>query len=369
MPGDPHSIPEPPPHVGAAQDDRGQHERFETAELAILLSHYDLGVIREIRPYLRGSRLAPKLIIRAQRGDFLLKRRAPGKDDPYRVAFAHDLQVFLALRGYPVARLVGTRAENNSMLQMNGRIYELFEFASGRHFDQSPQGAEQAGKALGSLHRLLASHRPKFEPPVGSYHAASGLDARFDQVLSAVSMVEPQLDQESLKSTCAFLRKSYHEAARRAEECGYSTWPRGVIHGDWHPGNLIYREGMVVAVLDFDSARLEPRMADVANAALQFSMRMAKPEDPASWPEGLDATRLRSLIRGYDGAAQEKIQHGELSALPWLIIEALIVESVVPIAATGSFARIPGSAFLAMVESTVRWIRPRADKMTTFLEG
>jgi homoserine kinase type II len=285
------------------------------------------------------------------------------------VAFAHDLQVFLAQHGYPVARLVGTRAENNSMLQMNGRIYELFEFASGRHFDQSPQGAEQAGKALGLLHRLLATHRPKFEPPVGSYHAASGLEARFDLVLNAVAMVEPQLDADSLTATCVFLRKSYQEAAKRAEDCGYQSWMRMVIHGDWHPGNLIFRDGIVVAVLDFDSARLEPRMADIANAALQFSMRMTKPEDPSTWPEGLDARRLRSLIQGYDASALEKIQHGELCALPWLIIEALIVESVVPIAAPGSFARIPGSAFLAMVERTVRWMRPRADKMTTFLEG
>jgi len=36
------------------------------------------------------------------------------------------------------------------------------------------------------------------------------------------------------------------------------------------------------------------------------------------------------------------------------------VETVVPIAATGSFARIAGSVFLAMVERKVRWISQRA---------
>ena len=92
-------------------------------------------------------------------------------------------------------------------------------------------------------------------------------------------------------------------------------------------------------------------------------------EDPTTWPEGLDPKRLRTLAAGYDLAAAERISRPELDALPWLIIEALIVESVVPIAATGSFARIPGSVFLAMVERTVKWIRPRAAKIVRFVEG
>jgi Ser/Thr protein kinase RdoA (MazF antagonist) len=151
-------------------------------------------------------------------------------------------------------------------------------------------------------------------------------------------------------------------------DAGYADWEQVLVHGDWHPGNLLYRDGAIVAVLDFDSARLEPRLSDVANAALQFSMQMQRPEDPASWPDGFDARRIRSLLRGYDQARAAAVTPEERQALPWLMVEALIVESVIPIAATGTFARVSGAAFLQMVERKVRWLRPRQRKLVDYID-
>src|SRR5437868_2120745 len=121
----PHPQPPKPQVLPSAEDHR---ERFDAHELALVLSHYDVGVIENLRPFPRGSRRSPKLRIRSHHGEYLLKRRAPGHDDPYRVAFAHDLQLHLAARGYPVPGLIGTRGENNSMLQLSGRVYELFNY-------------------------------------------------------------------------------------------------------------------------------------------------------------------------------------------------------------------------------------------------
>ena len=156
---------------------------------------------------------------------------------------------------------------------------------------------------------------------------------------------------------------------RQVDGAGFGTWPARVLHGDWHPGNLLYRKGEIVAVLDFDSARAEPRIIDVANAALQFSMTTPDPDHPETWPDPLDVSRIRALIRGYDEASGDPIQPAERQVLPWLIIEALILESVVPIAATGRFAQLDGSAFLQMVERKVRWLRPRAARLLESTEG
>ena len=136
----------------------------------------------------------------------------------------------------------------------------------------------------------------------------------------------------------------------------------------WHPGTLIYSENAVAAGLDFDSARLGPRIADVANGVLQFSLEMATPDEPATWPDGLDEHRVNAFLRGYDQAAEVPLDRRERSLLAGLMIEALIVESVVPIAATGSFSRIPGSKFLEMVERKVRWLSSRASRLGQFPE-
>jgi Ser/Thr protein kinase RdoA (MazF antagonist) len=136
-------------------------------------------------------------------------------------------------------------------------------------------------------------------------------------------------------------------------------------------GNLLYNappDSSVVAVLDFDSARLEPLMADVANAALQFSMELPATDGATNSPKRLDLDRLRRLVRSYSRVAGDMIGSDELTALPWLMTEALILESVIPIAATGSFGHLSGSRFLRMVEGKVHWIGPRAEKLTRYVK-
>src|SRR5947207_15997709 len=95
----------------------GQREQFAPDELAIVLSHYDIGTIEGIGEFARGSRKAPKLLISSEHGKFLLKRRARGKDEPHKVAFTHAIQLALAAKQFPLPHLIGTRRDNNSMLQ------------------------------------------------------------------------------------------------------------------------------------------------------------------------------------------------------------------------------------------------------------
>jgi Ser/Thr protein kinase RdoA (MazF antagonist) len=155
----------PDASAGQQQADR---DRFEAFELAIVLSHYGLGAIESIQDFPRGSRRAPKLLLNTEKGPHLLKRRARGQDDPYKVAFCHDLQLHLASRQFPLPRMMGTRHENNSMLQWDGRIYEVFEYIAGEGYNGSAEATQEAGKTLGLFHKLLQDHRPQYDPAKGS---------------------------------------------------------------------------------------------------------------------------------------------------------------------------------------------------------
>ena len=63
---------------GVTRQDGGR-ERFSAEELAVVLSHFDIGIVESVTEYPRGSRKAPKLLIQSDQGKFLLKRRARGK--------------------------------------------------------------------------------------------------------------------------------------------------------------------------------------------------------------------------------------------------------------------------------------------------
>ena len=348
----------------------GDRSTFAADELAIVLSHYDIGAIEALQEFPRGSRKAPKMIIRGSTGVYLLKRRARGKDDPFKVAFCHALQKFLAERKFPLPHLVGTAKENNSMLQWKGGIYELFRFIKGTSYDNSLQATTNSGKALAIFHRLVSEYHAEYEPPTGSYHAARSVARSMDAIPGALSQVDPKAVQEQgerVDQVVKFLHSSYNEAAMRANELGLADWPMQIVHSDWHPGNMLYRGARVVAVIDYDSARIQQRVIDVANGALQFSI-MGGGDDPAQWPNFIDGSRFKRFLRGYDSVPHCVLSRAELRTIPWLMIEALIAESVIPIAATGSFARMEGMGFLLMVERKVQWLQAEAERLAGILE-
>jgi len=355
-----------PPNVTGQSNLFGQdgRELYGPAELAIVLSHFDLGVIKKIHPFNRGSRKAPKAVLDTDTGRYLLKRRARGKDDPYKVALAHTLQLFLVAKQFPLPHLIGTRRENNSMLQLFDYIYEVFEYIAGQPYDGNLDATFDAGRVLGLYHKLLLDFQSPYPPPTGSYHDAA-------QVKTALSVVPKQInkgqvDAEHAGQLLGFISESYSSAALAAQAAGMDTWPLQIVHADWHPGNMLFLNNRVVAVIDYDSTRIQQRVTDLANGALQFSI-LGGADDPANWPDYLDETRFKRFIRGYEAATP--ISEGEIIAIPHLMIEALIAEAVLPVAATGSFGRINGYLFLNTVARKVKWIQSHAQHLMTAIRG
>src|SRR5580693_5696689 len=164
----------------------GARETFATDELAIILSHFDIGAIDSIVEFPRGSRKAPKLLIVSEQGKFLLKRRARGKDDPFKVAFTHALQLYLSNKQFPLPHLIGTRKDNNSMLQWRNGVYELFEYIPGQGYPQTLEATFDSGRILALYHKLLEEFKSEWQPPTGSYHAASAVDSGLRTIAAGV---------------------------------------------------------------------------------------------------------------------------------------------------------------------------------------
>ncbi|MEX0885799.1 MAG: phosphotransferase [Phycisphaeraceae bacterium] len=325
----------------------GQRATFEAFELAIVLSHYDLGAIYGIKAYPRGSRRAPKLLLKAETGRFLFKRRSLGRAGSDRVAFSHELQLYLAREGFCLPALIGTRRGNNSMLQYEGNIYEMFRYVQGTGYDGSLPATFEAGRTLARFHELTRGFTARYEPPRGSYHRARAVAKAFERLPSRLQAG----DAEQVE----VLRQVYEHAAGQVDDQGLGQWPRQAVHCDWHPGNTIFRAQTLVGVVDFDAARIDHRMIDIANAALQFSI-VGGGEDPTQWPREIDTRRFEQFITGYGQLTAQPLSRAELATAPWLMIEALIAESVIPVAATGSFARYEAGPFLAMVQAKAHWL-------------
>ncbi|MEL6498890.1 MAG: phosphotransferase [Planctomycetota bacterium] len=323
------------------------HERFATGELAMACSHYELGVISSVREFRRGSRRSPKVVLETSRGRVLIKRRSAGRDTARHVAFSHAVQDRLRERSFPLAKLVRSR-EGLGSVAVAGHVYETFEFVNGSRYDRSDGQTADAGRSLAYFHRLLAGYDPPGRCPDGSYHG----NVMVPEVLRGLAS---SLSRPGISAASERLASVYERASSRVRELGLASWPRQVIHCDYHPGNMIFAGGLVRALVDFDASRVGPRVLDVANGALQFSVTRSG-VDPAAWPVELDSVRLHAFLRAYDAVEGCILSHAELRALPWLMVEALIAEAAMPIAATGRFGSIDGGAFLDMVDRKVTWL-------------
>ena len=341
-----------------------EHATFDAELLATCLSHYDLGIIKGIRKFPAGSRRAPKVIIKSAKGTFLFKRRAPGHDLQAKVAFTHQLQLHLAAQNFPLPHLLGTRDTNNSMLVLEDQVYEMFEYIQGKGYDSSLNATFNAGRILGLYHKLLAGFQSDYTPPTGSYHHAPAIHNAIGKTVSSLPL-DSRPPGDELPTTVQRIEEVYARSAQRVEEIGLLGWPKQIVHGDWHPGNMLFRDRHVVAVIDYDAARVQQRVIDFANGVLQFSI-LGGGDDPRKWPEYVDLTRFKRFMLGYDSV--NVITKSEMECVPHLMCEAMIAEGVLPIAATGSFGRIKGYPFLEMISRKINWIQDNITALSSVLD-
>ncbi len=355
---------------------------FSSNELATVLSHYDIGVIHDLRPLLAGSRRTPKMIVTAEKGKFLLKRRPRAKDDLCRAAFAHAVQVHLADRDFPLARLLSTRDEKKTILQLDNHIYEFFEFVTGVRYDGSAEATIDAGLHLAEFHEYLADFAYQPMPLRGSFHDATNVRRH----LKTIGARETTSQDKELLKIAEILMTLYNKSSVRVNELGFDSRAEQVVHGDWHPGNMLFwykpspsREksrpaspdsrasrGGLLAVIDFDSVKVAPPITDFANGMLQFSIVGSRP-NPADWPAYLDQAKLTQFLNGYQQVIT--LDKNMLNSLLDLMIETMIAEAVLPIAETGFFGNLTGLDFLKMIRRKTEWIDKNRDKLTEAMQS
>jgi homoserine kinase type II len=281
-----------------------------------------------------------------------------------KVAFTHQLQLHLAAQNFPLPHLVGTRNTNNSMLVLDEHIYEMFEFIKGKGYDSSLDATFNSGRILGLYHKLLNGFKSNYSPPPGSYHDAPAIHQAIGKTVSSLP-IDSRPPGEELPTTVKQIEEMYAFCSRKVKEIGLPNWPHQIVHGDWHPGNMLFRDRHVVAVIDYDAARVQQRVIDFANGALQFSI-LGGGDDPMTWPDYVDITRFKRFMLGYDSV--NVITKHEMQCVPHLMCEAMIAEGVLPIAATGSFGRIKGYPFLKMITRKINWIQENATALSSVLD-
>jgi Ser/Thr protein kinase RdoA (MazF antagonist) len=249
---------------------------------------------------------------------------------------------------------------------LDNHIYEFFEFIKGVRFDGSQEATAQAGRNLARFHLCLSDFPLQREPQRVSFHDSSAV-RRHIKTIGAGKKTSPKKQSQT---TADALLDLYNDSSIRVNKLGYDSWKQQVVHGDWHPGNMLFSARRFAAVLDFDAVKVAPPVTDLANGMLQFSIVASrKPQgqtdgksEPADWPDYFDEDRLLQFLNGYRELA--RLDKKKLNSLIDLMVETMIAEAVLPVAATGFFGNFTGLDFLKMIRRKADWLSKNRIRLT-----
>ncbi|MEV6962841.1 phosphotransferase [Streptomyces sp. NPDC051207] len=252
----------------------------------------------------RGYRLC------TTRGRYFLKHHFdPDTADPAAIARQHRATQRLADLGVPVAPPLPGR-DGRTVVVVGGSAYALHPWIDGRHRHGGQLGTAQCGRLgalLGAVHAGLERVMPARENHTGAHAAgtasrgapdgagprAESADpgdtfALIDDLLDRVRSHQPagpfdQLARHRLLERRALLEQ---HAGRRPPRGGSVGW----VHGDFHPFNVLYKDDVPAAIVDWDRLGVQPRAEEAVRAAAIFFVR----------PTGtLDLPKVRAYARAY----------------------------------------------------------------------
>lgn len=133
-------------------------------------------------------------------------------------------------------------------------VVEYIEGASGMDESDRPGGARRLAEALAKLHRIDTGllHEPGLRLERQAERVTATLARR-------LAKLDESLDEPLIRGT---LEAGWPPASANAD---------AILHGDYWPGNTLWREGSLAAIIDWEDAAIGDPLADLANARLEIA--------------------------------------------------------------------------------------------------
>jgi len=235
----------------------------------VIREHYSLGEIGVPEPVPEAhQRRHRKLIVDTSRGRFLVKTYARDLEVLDALRFQHRLSDHLSKQGLPVARIARARG-GKGIVEIDDWALELQKFVDGESMRVTASTLEIAATALGKFHEVCRDFpRPKREASIW----------RFSEVprksfADLYQQARRSGNTKALTDNCNAIALFLKDAAEALDENARGEFETGLIHGDWHGGNLLFRDEELVGILDLEFAGEGCFLEDLAYAISNLCIR------------------------------------------------------------------------------------------------
>lgn len=262
-------------------------------------------------------------------GTYCLKRHRPDKT-PERLDFEETLSACLTGHGFNLIPLMVPTRDGALHIKVNDEVWSVHDYVhADRPFlwtypDWTAAHCREAGQALARLHdtsRHCLSLLQRMEQYEGALNSvlpslrarlAAALDLAGKQAtngnddlnalffanrelppaIGSEPFVEAGLPRRPGRTPARLLEELAETLAEIADMETRSGQEPVLVHGDYHPGNLLFVGSSLRAILDFEYAHMEQRPYDLAYAAVMFCTRW-----PARLQSHCDDDKLDGSLR------------------------------------------------------------------------
>lgn len=239
----------------------------------LILANYNLGEYRGSKTFANGKGQTTVLLETTQ-GKFVLKYYEDRSEK--HVQFEINLFAYLQTRNYPVPKIIqNTTGEFLSVYK--NKPYLILEFIGGSHGTNPNESFNEAKaaeviKATAELHNLTKDYNPQY------FADREPFDVEY--CWREFKRKHPHLAEDEKGK---WLKNELDKLEFP------SSLPKGLNHADLNYGNFLFRDGKIVAVLDFDMSFYGPLVYDIANLIYWWA-----------WPPGEDMkSQASQIVREY----------------------------------------------------------------------
>ena len=237
----------------------------------LIRDHYDLGEV-QIPRHLEDvhQRRHRKLVVDTSAGRFLVKtyKRDPKILDTLR--FQHRLSDHLHDNDLPVARIQEAR-NGRRVVEIDDWAIELQQFIEGTPMQITHKSLARSAHALGRFHRVCRD----FPHPARDTNKWRFSEVPREVFAELFNRAREEGDADTLNAQCNRIALFLQNASKELnwEQCNH--FEAGLIHGDWHSGNLIFRGEKLVGIVDLEFAGDGCYLEDIAYAISNLCVRTA----------------------------------------------------------------------------------------------
>ena len=272
----------------------------------VIQDHYDFAKVElpEQLPQAHQRRHR-KMTVQTDKGKFLVKTYSTDLRELDNLRFQHRLSDYLAENGLPAPRI--QRAINGKgIVEQANWAMELQAFIDGGSMKITVETLTATAKALGKFHKICRD----YPVPPRDARMWRFSDVPRDIFQRLYEMAYQQCPEQRIVDRCNTIARFLHDAQAALSMEQRDKFENGLIHGDWHGGNLMFKEEALVGIVDFEFSGAGCFLEDIAYGVSNLCIRRSVDEKRLS-------TRVNIFLDNYQ--LSRTLSYDELVALYYAV--------------------------------------------------